>query len=214
MQNAASAGVLPDPIRTDPLWRTLSPGAAGALEDAARRAELGAGELLFAPGRPAQAPYFLLQGTLEATDRASGAAVRTFAPGEALDEMQLLAGTGAPLVLIESDEGFTCERVPSAWEVVRARLTARAPVRFPSLVEVMMGATVLHATHRQRVSLLDADFAFRPPIERFGMMDFPRLEEIVETGYEHACQAIEGWRASGRLDALLGAPSLPHPHGP
>jgi predicted acylesterase/phospholipase RssA/CRP-like cAMP-binding protein len=128
---------------------------------------------------------------------------------------QLGCGTVfASEVSIESDEGFTCERVPSAWEVVRARLTGRAPVRFPSLVEVMMRATVLHATHRQRVTLLDADFAFRPPIERFGMMDFPRLDEIVETGYEHARQAIDGWRASGRLDAALGALPLPQSSAP
>ena len=43
------------------------------------------------------------------------------------------------------------------------------------------------------------------------MMDFPRLGQIVETGYEHARQAVDGWRA---LDAPPGAPSLPHPHGP
>jgi predicted acylesterase/phospholipase RssA len=87
----------------------------------------------------------------------------------------------------------------------------RPPVRFPSLLEVAMRATVLHATYRQRVTLLDADFAFRPPIERFGMMDFPRLDEIVEAGYEHARQAIAGWREAGRLDDLVGAAPSLHP---
>ncbi|HEX8358855.1 MAG TPA: cyclic nucleotide-binding and patatin-like phospholipase domain-containing protein [Longimicrobium sp.] len=125
---------------------------------------------------------------------------------------QLGCGTVfAAEVSIESDAGFTCERVPSAWEVVKARLMRRPPVRFPSLLEVAMRATVLHATYRQRVTLLDADFAFRPPIERFGMMDFPRLDEIVEAGYEHARQAIAGWREAGRLDDLVGAAPSLHP---
>ncbi|HEX8212208.1 MAG TPA: cyclic nucleotide-binding domain-containing protein [Longimicrobium sp.] len=125
---------------------------------------------------------------------------------------QLGCGTVfAAEVSIESDEGFTCERVPSVWEVLRARFMGGARVRFPSLLEVAMRATVLQATYRQRVTLLDADFAFRPPIERFGMMDFPRLDEIVEAGYEHARQAIAGWREAGRLDALLGPRAAPSP---
>jgi predicted acylesterase/phospholipase RssA len=82
------------------------------------------------------------------------------------------------------------------------------------LLEVAMRATVLQATYRQRLTLLDADFAFRPPIERFSMMDFPRLDELVEAGYEHARQAIAGWRDAGRLDALLGSGAASSPTPP
>jgi predicted acylesterase/phospholipase RssA/CRP-like cAMP-binding protein len=118
---------------------------------------------------------------------------------------------GAGLVMaaevsVENDAGFACERVPSPWEVVRGRLLGRPPVRFPSLLETMMRATVLHAAHRQRASLQEADFAFRPPIERFGMMDFPRQDELIQVGYEHARQQLEEWRAAGRMD-VLAAPS-------
>jgi CRP-like cAMP-binding protein len=101
MTDAASA--LPEPIRSDPLWSALTPRAAGALASAASTVALGAGEALFGPGQPTQALYFVLEGRLRAADRPPGApeaTVRTFEAGEALDEMQVLAGRGGPLALV------------------------------------------------------------------------------------------------------------------
>jgi predicted acylesterase/phospholipase RssA len=128
---------------------------------------------------------------------------------------QLGCGTVfAAEVSIESDEGFTCERVPSAWEVLQARFMGGARVRFPSLLEVAMRATVparhlppaRHPAGR-RLRLPAADRAVRDD-------GLPPPGRDRRGGYEHARQAIAGWREAGRLDALLGsaaALSVPHP---
>ncbi|HEX2094192.1 MAG TPA: cyclic nucleotide-binding domain-containing protein [Longimicrobiaceae bacterium] len=98
-------------------------------------------------------------------------------------------------VSVEEDETFTCDRIPSPWELVRSRLSGRTGVvRFPSIMEVAMRASLLHSTSRERESLQNADFCLRPPIDRFRLMDFPLLEEIVATGYEYAREAVREWR--------------------
>ena len=91
-------------------------------------------------------------------------------------------------VSVEEDASFLADRVPSPWEVLRGR------VRFPSLMEVVLRASLLHSTHREALALHDADFSLRPPVERFSMMDFPRLAELIEVGYAYARGAIAAWR--------------------
>ena len=39
-----------------------------------------------------------------------------------------------------------------------------------------------------------ADLYLRPPVERFGTMDFGSFAEIAEIGYRAAQQAIEEWK--------------------
>ncbi|HEV2131244.1 MAG TPA: patatin-like phospholipase family protein, partial [Longimicrobiaceae bacterium] len=113
-------------------------------------------------------------------------------------------------VSVEEDATFSCERVPTPWEALRSRFSRRVPpVRFPSLLEVAMRASMLHSIYRQKTALLDADFAFRPAMDRFALMDFSRLDESVTVGYEHARGALQEWRASGRLVALLKSLALP-----
>jgi predicted acylesterase/phospholipase RssA/CRP-like cAMP-binding protein len=117
-------------------------------------------------------------------------------------------------VSVEEDETFTCERIPSPWEALHGRLSPRkARVRFPSLLEVAMRASMLHSIYRQKTSLLDADFVFRPPIDEFGLMDFSRLNETVAVGYQHAREKLREWEASGRLVALRESLALPGASG-
>jgi predicted acylesterase/phospholipase RssA/CRP-like cAMP-binding protein len=121
-------------------------------------------------------------------------------------------------VSVEEDAAFTSDRIPTPWEALHGRLSPRrARVRFPSLLEVAMRASMLHSIYRQKTALLDADFVFRPPIDEFGLMDFTRLDEAMAVGYEHAREAVLGWEAAGRLAALresLGLPSGPRGSAP
>jgi predicted acylesterase/phospholipase RssA/CRP-like cAMP-binding protein len=106
-------------------------------------------------------------------------------------------------VSVEEDSAFTVDRIPSPWEAIRGRLSRRiARVRFPSLLEVAMRASMLHSTFRQRAALQLADFAFRPPIDGFGLMDFRSLDALVETGYTDAREALIGWESDGRIPKL------------
>ncbi|HEU0077375.1 MAG TPA: cyclic nucleotide-binding domain-containing protein [Longimicrobiaceae bacterium] len=122
--------------------------------------------------------------------------------GALLDNVpvDVMRGLGAGVVIasevsVEEDATFTCERVPSPWEVIRGRFSrAGAPrARFPSLMEVAMRASMLHSVHRERAALADADLCFHPPIDRFRLMDFPHLDDIVEAGYTHAAEVLRAW---------------------
>jgi predicted acylesterase/phospholipase RssA/CRP-like cAMP-binding protein len=102
-------------------------------------------------------------------------------------------------VSVEDDSTFSCERVPSTWEVLRGRFSRRGrpAVRFPSLMEVLLRSSMLHSTYRERLALEEADLTLRPPIDRFTLMDFPRIDELVEVGYEYTRDAARRWRDGG-----------------
>jgi NTE family protein/lysophospholipid hydrolase len=107
-------------------------------------------------------------------------------------------------VSVEEDERFTCERVPSQWEVLRARvLPSAAPARFPSMMEVMFRAVLLASIGREKAAIADADLVFRPPLHPFSLMEFERLDEIVQTGYAAAVQQLTALEADGRLEEVL-----------
>lgn len=97
-------------------------------------------------------------------------------------------------VSLEEDLRFTAERVPTAWEVLRGRFRPATRTSFPGILETAMRASLLHATWRERSSIEDADFCFRPPVEPFSLMDFTRIDDIIEVGYRYARAALAGWR--------------------
>ena len=102
---------------------------------------------------------------------------------------QIGAGTViASEVSLEDDTTFLAERVPTPWEVIRKR------AKFPSLMEVILRASLLHSTRREQIALDESDFTLRPPVEGFSMMDFPRLSELIDIGYRYARETIATWR--------------------
>jgi predicted acylesterase/phospholipase RssA/CRP-like cAMP-binding protein len=106
-------------------------------------------------------------------------------------------------VSVEEDGAFTVDRIPTPWQALRGMLLRRvARVRFPSLLEVAVRSSMLHSVYRQRASLAAADFVFRPPIDDFPLMDFRRLDDLVDAGYQDARHALERWEASGRLASV------------
>ncbi len=68
-----------------------------------------------------------------------------------------------------------------------------------------MRAGLLHSTSREREALQDADFAFRPPVDGFWLMEFSRLERIVEVGYAYGREAVRSWEEEPALRELLRA---------
>jgi predicted acylesterase/phospholipase RssA len=101
---------------------------------------------------------------------------------------RLGAGTViASEVSVEEDAAFAAERIPSPWEVMRGR------ARFPSLMEVVLRASMLHSTYLERIAVQDADLCLRPPVDHYSLMDFPKLAAFVATGYEHAREVLQRW---------------------
>ncbi|HEY0371535.1 MAG TPA: hypothetical protein VGD79_06015, partial [Thermoanaerobaculia bacterium] len=95
---------------------------------------------------------------------------------------------------------FACVRVPTVWEVVRGKFRRKKDAKpFPSMFGILMRAVMLASSRREREILASADLVFHPPIDRFALMDFEALRDIVQVGYDSACKQLDGWRADGQL---------------
>lgn len=114
-----------------------------------------------------------------------------------VDVMRRMRGVGK---VIGVDLSFRKPRrlehaeVPDTWELLRDRLRPkkRRKYRFPSLAAYLMNVTVLYSTSRQRQSKRLTDLHFNPPLDRVGMLQWNRFDQIVAQGREHALQVMEG----------------------
>jgi NTE family protein/lysophospholipid hydrolase len=102
-------------------------------------------------------------------------------------------------VSVDEADAFTCDRVPTTWEVMRARFGrgnggGNGAVRFPSILDVILRASLLHSAFRERANVLAADLILRPAVQQFGLLDVERIDEIIEAGYREAATAIAQWR--------------------
>lgn len=97
---------------------------------------------------------------------------------------------------------FEFDEVPGSLALLRDKLRPRAKQRFrlPALSALLMNVTVLYSTSRQRQVRKLIDLYFNPPLQRIGMLQWSRFDELVQIGYEHACEV---------LDAGPGSPGLP-----
>jgi predicted acylesterase/phospholipase RssA len=103
-------------------------------------------------------------------------------------------------VTVETDASFLCDRVPSNWDVLRARILRRgksAP-KFPSLMEVLVRASTLHSSYRERMAIEAADLSLTPPVDGFTLMDFARIDQLADVGHRYAKEAVQRWRDTGQ----------------
>lgn len=87
---------------------------------------------------------------------------------------------------IEHDE------VPGSWTLLRDRFRPRAKrrYRFPSLVAYLMNVTILYSTSRQREAQKLTDLYFNPPLERVGMLQWEKFDDIVRQGHAHGVDVL------------------------
>ena len=80
------------------------------------------------------------------------------------------------------------DEVPSAWALLRDRLRPRGQRRYrlPSLAAYLMNVTILYSVSRQRQAKKQTQLCFNPPLERVGMLEWGKFEQIVQQGYAHA----------------------------
>lgn len=88
---------------------------------------------------------------------------------------------------IEHDE------VPGTWTLLRDRLRPRKlrRYRFPSLVAYLMNVTILYSTSRQREAQKLTDLYFNPPLERVGMLQWEKFDNIVQQGRAHGDEVLD-----------------------
>jgi predicted acylesterase/phospholipase RssA/CRP-like cAMP-binding protein len=101
------------------------------------------------------------------------------------------------------------EQVPGTVQRVWARLCGRRlPV--PGLATVVLKSLEAGGAARVEAQAAAADLLLRPPVQRFGMTDVGAFDAIVEAGYRHALEVLEG-----RAPALAATGALQRgPHSP
>jgi NTE family protein len=101
------------------------------------------------------------------------------------------------------------DAVPGPWALLRDRLRPRKARRFhlPSLSSILLNATILYSESRLQASARLIDVHFKPPLDRVGLLQWNRIDDITRQGYEHAVEVLQRPPVQARLALLAGAPS-------
>ena len=95
---------------------------------------------------------------------------------------------------------------PSAAELLLERLKPGGTrTRVPGAATVLLRALECHQAGHRRRQRAGAAFVFDLPVGRYGLIDFPRLDPIVEEGYRYAAAAIPGLPATIPRGAAAGS---------
>lgn len=83
--------------------------------------------------------------------------------------------------------------VPGSWALLRDRFRPKANRRFrlPTLASYLMNVTVLYSTSRQRSAQKLTDLYFNPPLERVGMLEWNKFDQIVQQGHAHGTEMLD-----------------------
>jgi NTE family protein/lysophospholipid hydrolase len=105
-------------------------------------------------------------------------------PGDVLRER--FGGTVVAVNVSPKEEAqFEVKDFPSPWTAAMRWLKSDA-LHAPNIVDIMTRAVTLTSTRRARFVEREADVYLAPPIDRFGMLEFSRIDEIEQTGYHYA----------------------------
>ena len=85
------------------------------------------------------------------------------------------------------------DEVPGPWALLRDKLRPRAKRRFrmPTLATYLLNVTILYSSSQRRQAQGMTDVYLHPPLERVGMLQWSRFDEIVGQGYIYAVKALD-----------------------
>lgn len=89
----------------------------------------------------------------------------------------------------KEERQFAISAFPSPWAAAM-RFLGATPVEAPTILDIMTRAVTLTSARRARFVEREADYYLAPPIDGFGMLEFERIDEIVEVGYRHALEVL------------------------
>jgi NTE family protein/lysophospholipid hydrolase len=114
------------------------------------------------------------------------------------DVMRLKCG-GGPVIAVdvspEEDVGMKEPGFPSQWRLFWNRvLPGQRRIGVPGIIDILMRTTMLASANRTSLVRRSVDLYLRPPIDTFGMLEFERMEELVECGYRYTLEAAAAWK--------------------
>ena len=95
------------------------------------------------------------------------------------------------------------EQVPGTWALLLDRLRPRAKRRYrlPSLSAYLMNVTMLYSASRQRLAQRQTQLYLNPTLERVGLLQWNKFDQIVQQGYAHGLKLLD----VGQVAALTHA---------
>jgi NTE family protein len=113
-----------------------------------------------------------------------------------VDIMRQMRGVGTVIGVdlnTRKPRQIDADEIPGSWALLRDRLRpyARRRHRFPSLVAYLMNVQILYSASRQSHARKLTDVYLNPPLERVGLMQWDKFEEIVQQGYAHAVAMLD-----------------------
>jgi NTE family protein len=116
-----------------------------------------------------------------------------------VDVMQAMPVARVIAVDLASRKDYRIEydRVPSAWQLLGARLRGKAArIRLPNLATLMLKSTEIGTVARVRDVGARADLLLAPPVGRFSLLDVARFHQVVKAGYDDAIVRLPDWFAT------------------
>jgi NTE family protein/lysophospholipid hydrolase len=88
------------------------------------------------------------------------------------------------------------EGLPSQWRIFWNRILPFQPKRIdaPSILDILMRTTTLASASRSAQVARSVDLYLHPPIDSYGMLEFEKMEELIECGYAYTMEAAAGWK--------------------
>jgi predicted acylesterase/phospholipase RssA len=107
---------------------------------------------------------------------------------------------GGPVVAVNlrGELSFRSQDLPhhgvlSGWKVFRRRINPFAsPLELPGLIDVLLRTTEMGSVLSSKAMEQRADLVFHPPVHDIGLLEFGAHERLIEAGYRHAAQVLEG----------------------
>lgn len=95
---------------------------------------------------------------------------------------------------VEQEYTLDSDEVPRGLDYLKSRLIPwRRPIDAPTISRVIMKATTLASRKEVGTARKLADLYLNPPIDAYDFLDWDRLREIVEVGYQYALPRVEQW---------------------
>jgi NTE family protein len=93
---------------------------------------------------------------------------------------------------IDKPRKLALEQIPSPTNLLRDRFRAKRQrkYRLPSLLSIMLNATLLYSSARRNENIRHTDLYFNPDVSRYGIMNWSSYDSIVQKGYEHALERL------------------------
>ena len=125
-----------------------------------------------------------------------------------VDRMRALHGVGRVIGVDLASRKYkpiALDEVPGSWALWRDRWRpwARRRFRLPSLMAYLMNVTILYSSSRQHQARARTDLYFNPPLERVGMLQWKRFDDIVAQGHAHGLSVLAA--LPERTRAFFGA---------